>query len=65
MKQHGTLTQTLQMLQSVSAVTIEKLFDNKNYYSIPDYQRDYSWELSQVIQLMNDITQAMVDQKPW
>ena len=35
----------------------------KNYYIVPDYQREYVWKREEVEQLMSDITEAYLTAK--
>ncbi len=36
-------------------ITIKDLFESKDQYSIPIYQRNYAWEEDQISQLIQDI----------
>lgn len=39
----------------IARLPIEKLFDGNNHYVIPIYQRNYAWDIEEVVQLINDI----------
>lgn len=39
----------------IARLPIEKLFDGNNHYIIPIYQRNYAWDIEEVVQLINDI----------
>lgn len=45
-----------EMQMQFDCLTIEKSF--KNFYIVPDYQREYVWQDRQVEQLLNDIVEA-------
>ena len=38
---------------------ISKIFSSKYQFSIPDYQRPYSWSTEQTLQLLEDLTDAL------
>lgn len=43
-------------------INIENVF--KDFYMVPDYQREYVWETEQVEQLLNDINSELADNDP-
>lgn len=44
--------------------TIAELFDNSGTtYTIPIYQRNFAWQAAQIEQLLNDINDAIEDNK--
>ncbi len=45
--------------------TINDVFNGSNRYSIPDFQRQYSWEDEQVEELFDDIYGAFIRKEPY
>jgi len=42
-------------LEKIPSFTIKQLFESKNVYVIPIYQRNYAWELGEITQLLQDV----------
>ncbi|WP_435930852.1 DUF262 domain-containing protein [Moraxella bovoculi] len=40
---------------AIEYLSVKKLFDGDNRYIIPIYQRNYAWDIEEVVQLINDI----------
>lgn len=40
---------------AIEYLSVKKLFDGDNHYIIPIYQRNYAWDIEEVVQLINDI----------
>lgn len=40
---------------AIEYLSVKKLFDGNNHYIIPIYQRNYAWDIEEVVQLINDI----------
>lgn len=40
---------------AIEYLSVKKLFDGDNRYVIPIYQRNYAWDIEEVVQLINDI----------
>lgn len=40
---------------ALEPLSVKKLFDGNNHYIIPIYQRNYAWDIEEVVQLINDI----------
>ena len=46
---------------NIKQLAVENIFTNKNKYIIPIYQRNYSWNSSQIIQLIDDVSDYVKD----
>lgn len=45
--------------------TIEDFFGSSKYFRVPDYQRPYSWEKSNILALFEDINDSIKKKKGW
>ena len=44
--------------------TVRSLFDGRDSYRVPIYQRNYAWQARQIEQLLDDISDAIRDDEP-
>jgi uncharacterized protein with ParB-like and HNH nuclease domain/predicted RNA-binding protein with TRAM domain len=45
-----------------SVLTLEEIYEKNNYYSVPDFQREYVWKRENVEQLLEDIYAEFYDE---
>ena len=50
---------------AIEVVNIQGLFKGESKYTIPPYQRPYSWTKKEVKELITDLDKTLKEQKKW